>query len=64
MNGYEVTLATDGDKGVDIFRTEQFGLCVLDVMMPKKDGFTAAAEIKRMNPIFPSFSYCQDPAAG
>ena len=40
-------------KGVDIFRTEQFGLCVLDVMMPKKDGFTAAAEIKRMNPDIP-----------
>jgi two-component system OmpR family response regulator len=53
MNGYEVTLATDGDKGVDYFRTGQYGLCVLDVMMPKKDGFTAAAEIKRMNPDVP-----------
>lgn len=53
MNGYEVTLATDGDKGVDYFRTGQYGLCVLDVMMPKKDGFAAAAEIKRMNPDVP-----------
>lgn len=53
MNGYEVTLATDGEKGVDIFRTENFGLCVLDVMMPKKDGFTAATEIRRMNPDIP-----------
>jgi DNA-binding response OmpR family regulator len=53
MNGYDVTLATDGDKGVDFFRAEQFGMCVLDVMMPKKDGFTAAAEIRRMNPEVP-----------
>ncbi|HCK21672.1 MAG TPA: DNA-binding response regulator [Bacteroidetes bacterium] len=53
MNGYDVTLANDGEKGVDVFRTEQFGMCVLDVMMPKKDGFTVAAEIRRMNPDIP-----------
>ena len=53
MNDYDVTLATDGEKGVDIFRTENFGICVLDVMMPKKDGFAAATEIKRMNPDIP-----------
>lgn len=53
MNGYEVLLATNGEDGVDAFRKEGFGLCVLDVMMPKKDGFTAAAEIKRLNPDVP-----------
>ena len=50
MNGYEVRLATDGEKGEDLFFKEEFNLCVLDVMMPKKDGFSLAAQIKRVNP--------------
>ena len=53
MSGYDVKLATDGEKGEDLFFKEEFNLCVLDVMMPKKDGFTLAAQIKRINPEMP-----------
>ncbi|HET8962440.1 MAG TPA: response regulator transcription factor [Chitinophagales bacterium] len=53
MNDFNVTLATDGEKGVEIFKKDDFNLCILDVMMPKKDGFTTATEIKRMNPEIP-----------
>ncbi len=53
MSGYDVKLATDGEKGEDLFFKEEFNLCVLDVMMPKKDGFSLAAQIKRINPEMP-----------
>jgi two-component system OmpR family response regulator len=48
MNDYDVTLATDGQAGWEAFKkgNHQFKLCILDVMMPKKDGFTLAKEIK------------------
>ena len=53
MNNFDVKLASDGEKGVEIFKKEDFHLCVLDVMLPKKDGFTVASEVKRMNPDIP-----------
>lgn len=53
MNNFHVTLANDGEKCVEFFKKEDYNLCVLDVMMPKKDGFTVATEIKRMNPDVP-----------
>lgn len=53
MNGYDVHLATDGEQGEEFFRKEDFNLCVLDVMMPRKDGFSLAGEIKRANPDMP-----------
>jgi DNA-binding response OmpR family regulator len=46
MNDYDVTLATDGEMGFEIFSQNVFDLCILDVMMPKKDGFTLAKEIR------------------
>jgi len=46
MNGYEVTLATNGEEGSVAFSNSTFGLCVLDVMMPRKDGFSLAEEIR------------------
>jgi two-component system OmpR family response regulator len=46
MNDFEVTLATDGVAGLEKFRRHAFDLCILDVMMPKKDGFTLASEIR------------------
>ena len=42
--GYETTLCTDGDAGYKAFLKDKFDLCVLDVMMPKKDGFTLAKD--------------------
>ncbi|MCL4130562.1 UNVERIFIED_CONTAM: hypothetical protein GTU68_031228 [Idotea baltica] len=45
--GYQVELARDGNQGLDIFLAGGgFDLCLLDVMMPKKDGFSLAKEIR------------------
>jgi DNA-binding response OmpR family regulator len=46
MHDYDVTLATDGVLGFDAFKKSNFDLCVFDVMMPRKDGFTLAREIR------------------
>lgn len=47
--GYEAELCTDGEAGYDAFLKAPFDICVLDVMMPKKDGFTLARDIKQAN---------------
>ncbi|MEZ3518332.1 MAG: response regulator transcription factor [Muribaculaceae bacterium] len=47
--GYNVDLCNDGDKGYKAFLKNKYDLCVLDVMMPKKDGFTLAQEIRNVN---------------
>jgi len=49
QHGYTVTLAEDGEDGKTAFLREPFDLCLLDVMLPKKDGFTLAAEIRKIN---------------
>jgi len=46
MHDYEVVLATDGMAGLEAYKKETFDLCIFDVMMPKKDGFTLAKEIR------------------
>ncbi|MEN9304341.1 MAG: hypothetical protein RL264_2770 [Bacteroidota bacterium] len=48
-DGYQVALCTDGVEALQRFNEEQFHLCILDVMMPKKDGFTLAKDIRQMN---------------
>lgn len=50
---YNVTLAPDGEAGYQLFTNEKFDLCILDVMMPKKDGFTLAQDIRKINGIVP-----------
>ncbi|MDW7690348.1 response regulator transcription factor [Flammeovirgaceae bacterium SG7u.111] len=50
---FEVKLATDGQKAVDYFRAIPFDLCLLDIMLPKKDGFSVAEEMKAEQPKFP-----------
>ncbi|MFK8038609.1 MAG: response regulator transcription factor [Crocinitomicaceae bacterium] len=47
--GYSVKLCLNGVEGLKAFNTEQFHLVVLDVMMPKKDGFTLAKDIRKSN---------------
>ena len=47
--GYATDLCPDGDAGYKAFVKKQYDLCVLDVMMPKKDGFTLAKEIRQAN---------------
>ncbi|MDB2702367.1 response regulator transcription factor [Flavobacteriaceae bacterium] len=53
INGYEVTLAKNGIEGFEKFKKEDFDLCLLDVMMPYKDGFTLAKEIREKNESIP-----------
>ena len=49
MKGYEVTLCADGDEGQNAFHNHTFDLCIFDVMMPKKDGFTLTKNIREKN---------------
>jgi DNA-binding response OmpR family regulator len=49
MHDYHVTLATDGEAGLEAFSTGQFDLVITDVMMPRKDGFTMASDIRKIN---------------
>ena len=48
-NGYQVTLCPDGETALRTFASEHFDLCILDVMMPKKDGFEVASTIRDVN---------------
>ena len=45
---YNVTLAPDGEAGYQLFTNEKFDLCILDVMMPKKDGLYVLEEMKKV----------------
>merc|ERR1712129_308484 len=49
MNDYDVTHAKNGMEGFEKFKKGDFDLCILDVMMPYKDGFTLAKEIREKN---------------
>jgi DNA-binding response OmpR family regulator len=49
MKGYQVTLCNDGESGETTFHENTFDLCILDVMMPRKDGFTVARNIRKKN---------------
>lgn len=49
LKNYEVTLKRNGEEGWNEFKAGKFDMCILDVMMPKKDGFTLAKEIRRTN---------------
>ena len=51
--GYDADLCSDGDAGYRAFVKAPYDICVLDVMMPKKDGFTLAREIKQASPDTP-----------
>ncbi len=51
--GYDAELYPDGEAGYKAFMKNKFDMCVLDVMMPKKDGFTLAQEIRQSNSEIP-----------
>ena len=46
LNDYSVTLAKDGIEGLIMFKNSSYDLCILDVMMPRKDGFSLAQDIR------------------
>jgi DNA-binding response OmpR family regulator len=49
MKGWKVDLFTDGESAWKAFKGKKYTLCVLDVMLPKKDGFTLAENIRTIN---------------
>lgn len=53
MKGYTTTLAQNGEEGMEKFRQGQYDMIVLDIMMPKKDGFTLAREIRILDKDIP-----------
>lgn len=55
LNDFEVVLERDGRLGLAAFQREKFDICLLDVMMPKMDGFMLAEEIRDINPDIPLF---------
>lgn len=51
--GYEIILAEEGEAAWRLYQTYKFDLCILDVMMPKMDGFTLAEKIREKNQQIP-----------
>ena len=51
--GYKAELCIDGEAGYKAFKEDKFDLCILDVMMPKMDGFTLATKIRESNSEIP-----------
>jgi two-component system OmpR family response regulator len=49
LNDFDVTLAKNGMEGFEKFKKDTFDMCILDVMMPYKDGYTLAKEIRDKN---------------
>ena len=53
LNDYNVTHAKDGIDGLIMFKNAEYDLCILDVMMPRKDGFSLAEDIRATNKEIP-----------
>lgn len=53
LNGMKVSHAKDGKEAVKMFRSDQFDMCLIDVMLPEMDGFAVAEEIRSRNSQIP-----------
>jgi DNA-binding response OmpR family regulator len=53
LNDFQVDWIDDGKYAIEHFRKGSFDICILDVMLPHVDGFTIAAEIRKINNIVP-----------
>ncbi len=51
--GFETDLLPDGEEGYKAFMSKKYDLCIFDVMMPKKDGFSLAKDIRMVNTEIP-----------
>ncbi len=49
INDFNVKLCGDGAAGLEVFMNGDFDLCIIDVMMPRMDGFSLVNEIRKMN---------------
>ena len=54
QEGFVVHLASDGKEGLSHFNKGGYDLCLLDVMLPKKDGFSLAEDIRKVDSEVPS----------
>ncbi|NGM65896.1 response regulator transcription factor [Sphingobacterium sp. SGR-19] len=50
---FDVTLAQDGEEALTAFRKDKYDLCIFDVMMPKKDGFSLGKDVRKMDKTIP-----------
>jgi two-component system response regulator VicR len=53
MNGYEVTLISNGEDGLAAWRSQPYDLCLVDIMMPRRDGFSFAREVRKTDSNLP-----------
>lgn len=53
LNSYCVDLADDGKKAWDFFVSKKYDICILDIMLPERDGFTVAEMIRAQNESVP-----------
>jgi DNA-binding response OmpR family regulator len=51
--GYEVILCPDGQAAIDKFQKDDYDICLLDIMMPQKDGFAVAKKIRQQSDVVP-----------
>lgn len=56
--GYEITIACDGMEAIALFSSARFDLILLDIMLPKIDGFTVCELIRKQSTGFPSNADC------
>ena len=55
LHSYNVVLAKNGIEGLEKFKNSSFDLCILDVMLPFKDGFSLAKDIREIDKDIPMF---------
>ncbi|HET6544609.1 MAG TPA: response regulator transcription factor [Chryseolinea sp.] len=53
LKGYDVTLCKDGEEGERSFLNNSYNLCIFDVMLPKKDGFSLARSVRKKSATVP-----------
>ena len=53
QEGYRVLLCADGEQALQHFQKDEFDICLLDVMMPVKDGFSVAKKIRQKSDLIP-----------
>ncbi|MFH2095795.1 MAG: response regulator transcription factor [Bacteroidota bacterium] len=51
--GYEIVCCSDGKQAIEMFRKEKFSICILDIMLPKADGFEVAEYIRKSDKNIP-----------
>ena len=53
QEGYNVLLCADGEQALQYFQKSEFDICLLDVMMPARDGFSVAKKIRQKSDLIP-----------